>query len=65
MGQIKWKPSKIYLNFFQPYILLFKIELIARMVPVVSRFFTFSPHLLKIAGMLPIVCHFVTRIVHE
>ncbi|KAF5812609.1 hypothetical protein HanXRQr2_Chr03g0088371 [Helianthus annuus] len=28
------------------------------MVPVVSTFFTFSPHLLKIAGMLPMVCHF-------
>ncbi|KAF5822117.1 hypothetical protein HanXRQr2_Chr01g0022751 [Helianthus annuus] len=25
--------------------------------------FTFSLHLLKIAGMLPMVCHFVTRIV--
>ncbi|MFS8009886.1 hypothetical protein Hanom_Chr14g01290611 [Helianthus anomalus] len=35
------------------------------MVPVVSSFFTFSPHLLKIAGMLPMVCHFVTRIVPE
>ncbi|MFS7909665.1 hypothetical protein Hanom_Chr02g00097281 [Helianthus anomalus] len=33
------------------------------MVPVVSCFFTFSPHLLEIAGMLPMVCHFVTRIV--
>ncbi|MFS8000146.1 putative ribonuclease Z [Helianthus anomalus] len=32
------------------------------MVPVVLRFFTFSPHLLKIAGMLPMVCFFVTRI---
>ncbi|MFS7991737.1 hypothetical protein Hanom_Chr12g01074141 [Helianthus anomalus] len=40
---------------------LFFKELIARMVPVVSRFFTFSPHLLEIAGMLPKVCHFVTR----
>ncbi|MFS8005127.1 hypothetical protein Hanom_Chr13g01233791 [Helianthus anomalus] len=40
-------------------------ELIALMVPVVSSFFTFSPHLLKIAGMLPMVCHFVTRIVPE
>ncbi|MFS8005524.1 hypothetical protein Hanom_Chr13g01238321 [Helianthus anomalus] len=35
------------------------------MVPVVSSFFTFSPHLLKIAGMLSMVCHFVTRIVPE
>ncbi|MFS7941481.1 hypothetical protein Hanom_Chr06g00476761 [Helianthus anomalus] len=35
------------------------------MVPVVSCFFTFSPHLLKIAGMLPMVCYFVTRIVPE
>ncbi|MFS8027027.1 hypothetical protein Hanom_Chr16g01493801 [Helianthus anomalus] len=35
------------------------------MVPVVSTFFTFSPHLLKMAGMLPMVCHFVTRIVPE
>ncbi|MFS7994188.1 hypothetical protein Hanom_Chr12g01102921 [Helianthus anomalus] len=40
-------------------------RLIARMVPVVSSFFTFSPHLLKIACMLPMVCHFVTRIVPE
>ncbi|MFS8005499.1 hypothetical protein Hanom_Chr13g01238041 [Helianthus anomalus] len=39
------------------------LELIARIVPMVSRFFTFSPHLLKIAGMLPMVCYFVTRIV--
>ncbi|MFS7960097.1 hypothetical protein Hanom_Chr08g00698961 [Helianthus anomalus] len=35
------------------------------MVPVVSCFFTFSPHLLKIACMLPMVCHFVTRIVPQ
>ncbi|MFS7940885.1 hypothetical protein Hanom_Chr05g00469571 [Helianthus anomalus] len=35
------------------------------MVPLVSSFFTFSPHLLKIAGMLLMVCHFVTRIVPE
>ncbi|MFS7964558.1 hypothetical protein Hanom_Chr08g00751771 [Helianthus anomalus] len=35
------------------------------MVPVVSTFFTFSPHLLKIAGMLPMICHLVTRIVPE
>ncbi|MFS7939317.1 hypothetical protein Hanom_Chr05g00450271 [Helianthus anomalus] len=42
-----------------------KLELIARMVPVVSSFFTFSPHLLKIAVMLPMVCHFVSRIVPE
>ncbi|MFS7984313.1 hypothetical protein Hanom_Chr11g00985021 [Helianthus anomalus] len=35
------------------------------MVPVVSHFFTFSPHILKIACMLPIVCHFVTRIVPQ
>ncbi|MFS7941142.1 hypothetical protein Hanom_Chr05g00472681 [Helianthus anomalus] len=35
------------------------------MVPVVSCFFTFSPHLLKIAGMLPMVCYFVTRTVPE
>ncbi|MFS7957881.1 hypothetical protein Hanom_Chr07g00671591 [Helianthus anomalus] len=41
------------------------LELIARMVPVVSCFFTFNPHLLKIAGMLPMVCYFVTRIVPE
>ncbi|MFS7952769.1 hypothetical protein Hanom_Chr07g00610821 [Helianthus anomalus] len=27
--------------------------------------FTFSPHLLKITGMLPMVCHFVTRIIPE
>ncbi|MFS7895551.1 hypothetical protein Hanom_Chr00s004106g01719151 [Helianthus anomalus] len=33
------------------------------MVPVVSRFFPFSPHLLKIKCMLPMVCHFVTRMV--
>ncbi|MFS7925863.1 hypothetical protein Hanom_Chr04g00290151 [Helianthus anomalus] len=26
-------------------------------------FFTFSPQILKIACMLPMVCHFVTRIV--
>ncbi|KAF5762754.1 putative ABC transporter type 1, transmembrane domain-containing protein [Helianthus annuus] len=42
---------------------IFSLELIARMVPVVLRFFTFSPHLLKIACVLPMVCHFVTRIV--
>ncbi|MFS7890062.1 hypothetical protein Hanom_Chr00s000006g01614351 [Helianthus anomalus] len=41
------------------------IELIARMVHVVLSFFTFSPHLLKIADILPMVCHFVTRIVPE
>ncbi|MFS8020901.1 hypothetical protein Hanom_Chr16g01421201 [Helianthus anomalus] len=35
------------------------------MVPLVSTFFTFNPHLLKIAGMLPMVCHFITRIVSE
>ncbi|MFS7912175.1 hypothetical protein Hanom_Chr02g00126841 [Helianthus anomalus] len=33
------------------------------MGPVISRLFTFSTHLLKIAGMLPMVCYFVTRIV--
>ncbi|MFS7940081.1 hypothetical protein Hanom_Chr05g00459481 [Helianthus anomalus] len=33
------------------------------MVPVVSCFFTFSPHLLEIECTLPMVCHFVTRIV--
>ncbi|MFS8025966.1 hypothetical protein Hanom_Chr16g01481401 [Helianthus anomalus] len=35
------------------------------MIPVVSTFFTFSPHLLKMTGMLPMVSHFVTRIVPE
>ncbi|MFS8031375.1 hypothetical protein Hanom_Chr17g01545201 [Helianthus anomalus] len=33
--------------------------------PCGFKFFTFSPHLLKIAGMLPMVYHFVTRIVPE
>ncbi|MFS7952238.1 hypothetical protein Hanom_Chr07g00604601 [Helianthus anomalus] len=45
------------MGFFKYNNILF-FELIARMVPVVSTFFTFSPYLLKIAGMLPMVCHF-------
>ncbi|MFS7983388.1 hypothetical protein Hanom_Chr11g00973951 [Helianthus anomalus] len=54
---------KTYTKAFYVLLLVLKClknnELIARMVPVVSRFFTFSPHLLEIAGMLPMVCHFV------